>query len=433
MLYFQSFEEVMLTLKRRRVIILTLFFLGCIASLVLALSTTPTYNAIAVVQIEDAQVAGTNTSAGAMVDNRASLDTRRTVQLIEQRVMSRGSLVDIMDEYDLFTDIPGLTQAMRVDRMRRAVTVQAIGGGEAWQPVQPVSGLFISTSLDDPQKAADVANEMLARVMEEARSRSVERAQLELDFFVVEEARIRDEIATAETEIADFKSANAEMLPSNILVLQAELATLNGNLLTLRQELLTRQSNSARTRPEALVREMALVQDQISLIEARIAEINALIAQAPEVERDLTGLERGLTQLNEQFTVISRRKADAEMGQLLSEQRQLARFEVLERAVVPDVPVSRGKRSVVMLGGMVSLALALGVAVVLELLNPVIRTAAQMERALGVRPVISVPLLDHKSVSPPKNRRKRWIAALAVLGAGALVLLSRLAKPIASG
>lgn len=430
MLYFQSFEEVFSAIKRRLGLIILITFVGCVISVAVALSKVPVYNAIAVVQIEDAQVAGTNTSVGSMVDNRASLDARRTIQLIEQRVMSRGSLVEIMDKYDLFTDIPGMTLSMRLDAMRRSVSVEAIGSGESWQPVQSASGMVITANLSDPQKAADVANEILDRVMQEARSRSVDRAQLELTFFNGEEARIREEIAAAEKVIADFKSANAEVLPTNISVLQGELTTLNSTLLTLRQQILSLESNSARTRAEALQREVGLLQDQINLIEARTAEINALLVRAPAIERELASLQRELTQLNEQFTVISRRKADAEMSQSLEEQRQLARFEVLERAIVPVYAVSRSKRSIAMMGGVASGMLALGVAFVLEMLNPPIRNAAQMERVLGVRPVISVPVLETSDTASKGKKRKGWKIALGALIALLIGLAGLLAKPI---
>lgn len=432
MLYFQSFEEVFSAIKRRFWLIMVITFVGCVISLVVALTKVPVYNAIAVVQIEDAQVAGTNTSVGAMVDNRASLDARRTVRLIEQRVMSRGSLVEIMDKYDLFNDIPGMTPAMRLDAIRRSVTVEPIGGGESWQPAQSVSGMVITANLSDPQKAADVANEVLARVMDEARSRSVDRAQVELEFFKGEEARIREEIAASENVIAEFKSANAEALPGNVTILQGELTTLNASLLSLRQEILGIESNRARTLPEALQREFGLLQDQINLLETRTSEITALLARAPTIERELASLQRELTQLNEQFTVISRRKADAEMSQILEEQRQLARFEVLEPALVPTYPVSRSKRSIAIMGGIASAMFAFGVAFLLELLNPPIRNASQMERVLGLRPVISVPVLDTGSAQPSQKKRKGWKVALGMVIALLVGVVGLLAKPLSS-
>lgn len=429
MIYFQSFEEVFSALKRRMALIVLITFVGCVISLAVALTRTPVFNAIAVVQIEDAQVAGTNIGAGA--EARVSLDARRTVRLIEQRVMARGVLLDIMETYDLYNDIPGLELTERIALMRASVSIRSIMVGEAWQADQAVSGMFIEVNLNDPQKAADVANDLLDRVLAEARTRSVDRARVELDFFNAEETRVRAEITAAEERIAEFKTANADALPSNITVLQGELANLNSTSLTLRQQILSLESSSSRTRPEALERQVTVLEDQISLVESRIAEIDALLTRAPVVERDLVSLERELAQLNEQFTVISRRKTDAEMSQTLEEQRQLARFEVLERAIVPADPISRSKRSIAMLGGVASVLLALGTAFVLEMLNPPIRNAAQMERALGIRPVISVPTIHTHAMPPRKRKGKRSKFGIGVVMALLLGLAALIAKPLA--
>ncbi|MFP7674736.1 Wzz/FepE/Etk N-terminal domain-containing protein [Marivita sp. S0852] len=433
MLYFQSFSEVLSALKRRMGLIILLTLLGCVISVGVALMKQPVYTAIAVVQIEDAQVTGTTSTIGAPPATRSSLDASRTVRLIEQRVMSRGTLTEIMDTYDLFADDPSMTPTERVNAMRDSVLIEAILSGEAWQPNQTVSGMVIYVHLNDPETAAAVANNLLDRVLEEARIRSVDRAQFELDFFISEEAQIRESIIAAEAEIADFKTANAEVLPANITVLQGELTTLNGTLISLRQQILALETNSRRTRADALERQVNVLENQIDLIEDRIVEINGLLARAPTVERELVALERDLAQLNEQFTVISRRKADAEMSQSLEEQRQLARFEVLERAIAPVYATSRSKRSVAMLGAVVSLVVATGVAFALEMLNPPIRTASQMERALGVRPVISVPVLNTHSPPPTKGKGKGQglkfglgVVAALILGAIALI-----AKPLA--
>lgn len=43
---------------------------------------------------------------------------------------------------------------------------------------------------------------------------------------------------------------------------------------------------------------------------------------------------------------------------------------------------------------MASLLAALGLAFALDLLKPVVRTSAQMERQLGLRPIVAIPEID---------------------------------------
>lgn len=425
MMHFQSLDEVVAAVRRRFWIMAGIVVLGCILSVYFALNQTRIYEATAVVQIEDAQVSGTGES-----EARDGLDARRTVRLIEQRVMARGSLLEIMETHGLFQDDPSMTLTNRISEMRQATSVEAILSGESWQPDASASGLVITVQLDDAEKAAAVANDILERVMEEARQRSVDRARTELDFFIAEEARMRQEIGAAEARVAAYKTANAEFLPAGAAALQAELTTLNAARLQLRQQVLELRSNASRLRPDDLERQVAVLEDQIELVSARIDEVNAVLAKAPAVERELLALERELSQLNEQYALIARRKAEAEMSQNLEEQRQLERFEVLERAIAPDYPISRSRKQTAIMGGVASVLAALGVGFLLELLNPAIRSSAQMERILGIRPVVTIPTLKSTrggALSRRGGRIKFALGAVVGLMIAGVALLARIA------
>ena len=387
---FQSFDEVLSALKRRAWIIILVTVVGCLASLNYALGQTKIYEATAVVQIEDSRVP--DQLAGATAQRT---DAARRVRLIEQRLMSRDNLIGIMDKHELFTDDPMITVNERVFRMREAANIQEIvnqansfaPGGNA------PSGLLITVRLADPVKAADVANDLMYSVIDQSRTRSVSRARDTLDFFVSEEARVSSEIEVLETEISAFKQANSERLPSGLGDLRDQLASLRDADLDLDREIVTLQTSSARQREEVQSRQVALLQEQKALIADRIAAIQVQIGSSPEVERELNILERRLTQLQEQYSVITRRKSEAELGQLLEDREQTDRFEVLETALEPEFPVSRSRKKTAIMGGVASVIAGIAAAFVLELMNPAIRSAAQMERALGIQPVVSIPAI----------------------------------------
>jgi hypothetical protein len=69
----------------------------------------------------------------------------------------------------------------------------------------------------------------------------------------------------------------------------------------------------------------------------------------PEVERALAAFQRQLDQLQGQYDVVTRRLAEADTARKLEERQQAERFALLERAVVPEQPVSGGRRT--MAGG----------------------------------------------------------------------------------
>lgn len=413
---FQSVEEVLRALRRRAVLIFVVAFVGCVVSVFYALNLPKTYMATAVVQIQDAQVPDQLAGASAA----ASTDTGRRVRLIEQRLMARDNLVQIMEKYDLFSADPSMTINQRVSSMRNAARIEEIrnpaqGYGAS---TTPPSGLMITVQLDDPDKAANVANELMSLVIEQSRDFSASRARDTLEFFATEEARVSDEIEVLAEQIAAFKRANAQQLPAGMGDLRTQMTSLRETELELDQQILTIETTSDRQREEVRDRQVALLQEQKALIAVRVTQIETLIEGAPEVERALNQLERQMTSLREQYEVITRRKAEAELGQMLEDRQATDRFEVLETALPPQYAVSGSRKKIAMVGGVASVLAGLGLAFMIELMNPVIRNPAQMARTLGVQPVVAIPMVV--------SRRDRRIGGLKILSkiAGFIALLA---------
>ncbi len=418
---FQSFGEVLSALRRRASVILAITFVGCMLSLYFALSQVKEYEATAVVQIEDARVP--DQLAGATAEAE---DASRRVRLIEQRLMSRDNLLPIMEKHQLFSDDPMVTVIERISMMRQAVRIeQIVNNAQPYSPGANVpSGLLITVRLSDPKKAAALANELMYSVIDQSRDRSVGRASDTLDLFATEEARVKADIEALELRVAEFKGQNSEALPEGVVDLRAQLVSLREVDLELAREILTLETSSARQREEVKDRQIQLLQENRLLISERVGQIQAQLAEAPEVERELNNLERQLTQLQEQYTVITRRKAEAELGQMLEDRQQTDRFEVLETALEPEFPVSRSRKKTAVMGGVASFVLGVVAAFVIELMNPAIRTAAQMERALGIQPVVSIPHVAARHTRTGRGLKVfAWLAAGVVAIWGAIQLL----------
>ncbi|SDY49720.1 GumC family protein [Citreimonas salinaria] len=407
---FQSLDEIIAALRRRAFVILVITITGCILSLFYALQMPKVYEATAVLQVEEARVPGGLAGAGTETGQAS-----RRVRLIEQRLMARDSLLAVMEKYDLFTDDPAMPVTERLALMREASSIEEIVnplGGAAEVP----SGLYITVRMEDPQKAADVANELMNTLVAHSRDRGITRARETLDFFATEEARVRDEIEALEAELAEFKRANAEQLPEGLVELRRQLSSLRASQLDIDSRIVALQTSADRQRESVQARNEALLREQRALLQARIEQVEAMLADAPEVERALSARERALAQLQEEYTVLARRKAEAELGQELQDREQTDRIEVLETALVPATAVSRSRQSAALLGAMLSFAAGLAFAAAIELVNPAIRTTGHMERALGVSPVVAVPYVNNEADRRHENHmRMGWAAAFAVL------------------
>ena len=158
--------------RRRALIMAVVVVCGCIMSLLYALNRPAIYEATAVIQIEAPQVAASVPGSGTITTS----NNRNRLKLIEQKLMSRDSVLAVVDKFDLFGGA-SLPDSEKVANLREAVQIlELIDPSQAWRSdVQP-SGLVITARLGDAQQAADIANEFLAQVLVEGKKRSESQA-----------------------------------------------------------------------------------------------------------------------------------------------------------------------------------------------------------------------------------------------------------------
>ena len=415
----QTIPELLGMIRRRWLVILAVAVLGSIAAVLYALTRPQFYEATAVIQIESPGIPQT---AVAPADNT---EASRRLQLIQQRLMSRDNLVRVIERHDLFTDQPGLSLAEQIYQLRISTRIEQIREGiEAWQPGGAPSGLRITVQNGDPQKAADLANGFVADVLEQHRARREEIARESVSFFEAEATRLVDQIAGLESQLAAFKRENADALPSNITPLRTQIARLEDTVLEIDRQIISLESSGARQRAGTVERQVQLLEDQKQLVGARLAELQGALASAPAVEQQFNALSRELMQLQDQYSAITQRRASAEMTEQLESRDTAERFEVLETALVPENAASGSRRKLALAGGLASVLAGFVVAFLLEMLNPAIRTAAQLERALGISPVVSIPHVVTRG-----DRQKR-IALYGGLLIGGVIFALTAVQPI---
>ena len=165
-----------------------------------------------------------------------------------------------------------------------------------------------------------------------------------------------------------------------------------------------------------LENQVSLLQDQKRKLAERRAELEQTIRETPNVEIRLNALYRRHAELQDQYSVISRKRTEAETGEKLEINRQAERFEVIENPIAPDAPVSPNRKKIVVLGSGASLALALGLIFLVEMLRPALRSAGQMERQLELRPVVTIPYI--RTRSERRRRGARIFFWLLLIGGG---------------
>ncbi|MDZ4094361.1 MAG: Wzz/FepE/Etk N-terminal domain-containing protein [Paracoccaceae bacterium] len=419
----QSLDEFLDLLRRRWRLIGLILVIGTALSLMIAVNLPRTYVATAVIQVESPMVAGAN-------DATAGSRSAQTLQAIEQRLTTRDNMLAVIERHRLFADLPQPTPTQKVALLRNSVQFQSVASVEqpTYGGTASVSALVVSVTFGSADQAARVANDFAQNILDASTFGQTERARETLRFFVDAEQRVTQEITTLEDEIAAFMNANADALPSadatrrdEAISLETEMRALDQSLVALvgerkaieKKELLR---ETDRRQIEVLTGRITLVTQQKDALSARRAELAAAIARTPEVDRTLAGYDRRQQQLQSQYDVITTRLAEAETNLRLEDLQHGEHFSLLERALTPEFPQTGGGKKIAALGGMISLFLALGLAFVLDMLNPVLRNSRQMERQLNLRPVISIP--EIKATNP-----KRWLGLPRYAVLAGLVLL----------
>lgn len=405
----QTIEDLLGLLRRRRVMIAAIVVVGMIVSVLMGLNRPKTYETGAVLQVQLPVVA---TEDPAAVGAR----TAQMLQTIEQRLTTRENLIAIIERHDLFSDAPGLSISQKVAALRNSIGFQSVAS--AAQPgfgaPQRVSALIITARLGDPDKAARLANDLAQGVLDMSSARQASRAQETLRFYMAEDQRTGAAITALEAQITAFKNANADALPGSAESRRSALTALDTDLRALEQaraalagektaiEKKQTLRETDRRRLEEIASEAGVLDTQRAALDTQRAELVAALARQPEVDRELAGFERQLTQLQAQSDVITARLAEAETNLRLEELQQGEHFSLLERAIIPEYAASGGGKKIAAAGTIASLGLALGLAFLLDLLFPVIRTSSQMERELDLRPVVAIPDIRFR------NSGKHW-------------------------
>ena len=128
-------------------------------------------------------------------------------------------------------------------------------------------------------------------------------------------------------------------------------------------------------------------------------------------------MQRDQRRLQDRYNEISRQLAQVETQQALMDNDQTERFVLLERALPPEYAAFSNRKKSAVLGVGVSVTLAMAVAVILELLNPVLRRTTQFAKVTGTRPVISLPYRLSAADLRARRNSRIYLTVLMVVGA----------------
>jgi len=166
-------------------------------------------------------------------DNLASstvqVQTAAQLRIIEQRLLSRQTLLDISNQLELHPlDENGrrMSSTEIVEDMRNRVTFNQTASGGGRRGGATTTALSIAYRSDRAVKAAEVVNDFVTRVLQQNVEIRTEQAEETLAFFTQEVDRLGRELDAKSVELIEFQNEVGVALPSNMEFLRTRLDNL---------------------------------------------------------------------------------------------------------------------------------------------------------------------------------------------------------------
>jgi uncharacterized protein involved in exopolysaccharide biosynthesis len=233
----RTFADYLDALKRRRrpaILLAT----GILVAGLLGIFLWPNaYTSSAVILIEDPEV------PPGLVPTTVTTFAARQVQYINQRVMTRTNLANIIEKFDLFPEerkylptlllVPDVEKAMKID----IIDVQQGQQQRGPQQQNTTIAFRLAFEHESPQTARQVANELVSLYLaENVRARTEQTAQTS-QFMQEEVDRLDAEVKDLEAQIAAIKQANEGALPELVNFNMQNIAALDRDILEIDRQI----------------------------------------------------------------------------------------------------------------------------------------------------------------------------------------------------
>ena len=214
---------------RRLPFFIAMTVIGGVIGVIVALSLTPTYMAVAKILIESPRLSSD------VARSVVPTDTIEQLQVMEQRLTTRESLLSMARSLDIYPDVMALNESSIAADMRSRTSLQPLYSNSQWGR----SGALIfavSFEASNPVLAARVANAYAAKILEGDAKLRKERATDALEFIRQDVDRLATGLSSAEAQISTFTNDHRDALPDSLEFRRAQLANQQERLLQIQRE-----------------------------------------------------------------------------------------------------------------------------------------------------------------------------------------------------
>ena len=452
---------------QRRYYALSIFLAFLIVSVAAAFILPTMYRSQASLLIESQELPAD------IAQNPATGAIEQRIAKIRERVLSRGDLISLIEQYDLYpSERRSQPLSKVIDKMRKATTVGAIEGDIGDVASTPGQSNLIALNMafdyPDPVKAQEVLQSLVQSFLRMDSDTVEDQATLTVRFLEDQAARLRGQIQQIEAQITTLKAANGSALAGTGMPSMIDTGSYSAQIVGLENEnrqlllesrkgpggnqviaaaeaaLAAAQSQYADSHPDVIAARQRLrtlrqaasanpvssgssaVEEQIrannqaigvlrAQREAALARANASMAgqaRAPAILEQASQLEGRATQLRDQYKKVSDDLLKAHNSARMAGEQRGERLSLVEPANLPDHPNWPNRPLVIGAGLLAGAGLGMLIALVVELLKRPVRSPVQIE-GLGIPVLGIVPIMERGPKRPWWRLFRRREAELA--------------------
>ncbi len=392
--------------KRRALAFVVPFVVVLTVGISAAVFWPPTYLAEGKILVEAQQI------PSELVRPTVTSAAQERVQVIEQRTMTRETLLAIVDKFHLFPDKRSLMSPTElVALMKKSTKIEPPEDPLVFSKFRsrnenPTLVFTVGFEYSDPGTAARVANELVTRILNEDLRDRTSRASDTTKFLAREVQKLQADNVTLDAKIAHAKVTQVGPVSSNPADQPAS------RLAQLRSELIQRSTLYSDKHPV------------IQTLKRQIEALSKAIAPSPETKSpeaksggdvpiSLEELESQKDALQKSLDVASAKLDAARMGEMLEKNQQSEKLEVIEQPTAPQDPIRPKRPKIAAFTVLLAFAAGGGLAFLLEMMDSAVRRASDLYKVVDNRLVIVIPYITTRAEL--RRRRIRLIVAAIVV------------------
>ena len=264
-------------LWQRRYHVLVCFIVALIAGTALAFALPRTYRSTATLLVQ-AQDLPTS-----IVDAPASGAVEQRIARIREQVLSRGDLIQLIEQNDLYADERRSKPLSKIiEKMRRSTTVSALAGDIGQQSGSQSNTVAIAMSFDypDPAKAQAVLQSFVTKFLNMDSQDVEDQASLTVRFLQDEANKLQSQIANIEGQLTSLKARNGSALAASGAPPLIDTGSFSAQITSLQNE--NRQLIAQSRRPNQGNNALAVAEAQLASAEAQYSDRHPDVIAARE-------------------------------------------------------------------------------------------------------------------------------------------------------